>query len=203
MFPQLRAGSNPISYTFTSTSLSVSNTSRKCHPPRSIPLYALPIQLNLDRDTLGPPPLRRCGCGRSNLLHVTRAPHPRASRVSSSLPSPTWKTCTSPGWRSSLQTSTSRRGSRSFKSKCQLSGRPPSAALSPVSAMYEMLNISRSVAVLRCLAGVRGLRTHIQISNESQLRDITSASESRCQCPLTIRTSIALRRRDYPTRICT
>ncbi|KAJ6518989.1 hypothetical protein C8R45DRAFT_1085055 [Mycena sanguinolenta] len=49
------------------------------------------------------------------------------------------------------------------------------SSLSALSALCDMFNIRRSVAVFRCLG---------EISNESQLRDITSASESRCQCPL-------------------
>ncbi|KAJ6518957.1 hypothetical protein C8R45DRAFT_949877, partial [Mycena sanguinolenta] len=132
------------------------------HPLLSIPLYALPIQLNLDRDALGPPPPRYCNCGWSNLLHA-----------------PTRLTL-------QVKVSTLREASLS-------------SSLSPVSALCDMFNISRSVAVLRCLE-VRGLRTHIEVLNLS--RDITSASESRCQCPLAIRTTIALRRRDCSTRIC-
>ncbi|KAF7370461.1 hypothetical protein MSAN_00677900 [Mycena sanguinolenta] len=68
----------------------------------------------------------------------------------------------------------------------------------PLSACYDMFNICHSVAVLRCLAEVRGLRTQIEISNESRLRDITSASQPRCQCPLANRASISLRRRGSP-----
>ncbi|KAF7370458.1 hypothetical protein MSAN_00677600 [Mycena sanguinolenta] len=73
-------------------------------------------------------------------------------------------------------------------------------SLSPLSACYDMFNIRRSVRVLRCLAEVRRLKTIIDISHEAQLREI--ASESRCQCPVANHTTISLRRRDAPTRIC-
>ncbi|KAF7328653.1 hypothetical protein MSAN_02473900 [Mycena sanguinolenta] len=71
-------------------------------------------------------------------------------------------------------------------------------SVSPLSACFDMFNICHSVAVLRCLAEVRGLRIQIEISNESRLCDITSASQSRCQCSLANRASISLRRRGSP-----
>ncbi|KAJ6518965.1 hypothetical protein C8R45DRAFT_1116866 [Mycena sanguinolenta] len=62
------------------------------------------------------------------------------------------------------------------------------SSLSTLSAFYDMFNIRRSVAVLRCLAEVHGLGTYIEISKESQLREIDSR-------PLSNRTTISLRRR--------
>ncbi|KAJ6518979.1 hypothetical protein C8R45DRAFT_918076 [Mycena sanguinolenta] len=74
-------------------------------------------------------------------------------------------------------------------------------SLSIFSVLYDMFNIYRSISVLRCLREVRQMGTYVDIFNESQLRDITSAPESRCQCPLANRTTISLRRREGPTRI--
>ncbi|KAF7370465.1 hypothetical protein MSAN_00678300 [Mycena sanguinolenta] len=62
------------------------------------------------------------------------------------------------------------------------------SSLSTFSALCDMFNIRRSVAVLRCLAEVRGLGTYIEISNESQLREISSR-------PLSNRMTISLRQR--------
>ncbi|KAJ6518995.1 hypothetical protein C8R45DRAFT_1065823 [Mycena sanguinolenta] len=75
-------------------------------------------------------------------------------------------------------------------------------SLSPLFTVCETFNIRRSVAVLRCLLAVRRLGTYIEISNESQLRDVASASGLHCQCPIAIRTTVALRRRDCPTPMC-
>ncbi|KAF7370443.1 hypothetical protein MSAN_00676000 [Mycena sanguinolenta] len=47
-------------------------------------------------------------------------------------------------------------------------------SLSPLSILFDMFNISRTIAVLRCLSEVRGLETYIEISNECQLREIDS-----------------------------
>ncbi|KAF7370447.1 hypothetical protein MSAN_00676400 [Mycena sanguinolenta] len=65
------------------------------------------------------------------------------------------------------------------------------SSLSPLSAFYDTFNICRSVALLRCLRRVRGLETIIEISHETQLREIAC-----CQCPLANRASISLRRRN-------
>ncbi|KAJ6518987.1 hypothetical protein C8R45DRAFT_918083 [Mycena sanguinolenta] len=62
-----------------------------------------------------------------------------------------------------------------------------SLSLSPLSFLSDMFNIRRSILVLRCLR---------EISNESRLRDVASASDSRCQCPLANRTTISRRRRE-------
>ncbi|KAJ6518993.1 hypothetical protein C8R45DRAFT_1085059 [Mycena sanguinolenta] len=62
------------------------------------------------------------------------------------------------------------------------------SSLSTLSALRDMFNIYRSVAVLRCLNEVRGLGAYIEISNETQLREINSRS-------LSTRTTISLRRR--------
>ncbi|KAJ6519004.1 hypothetical protein C8R45DRAFT_1085072 [Mycena sanguinolenta] len=80
------------------------------------------------------------------------------------------------------------------------------SSLSPFSALFDLLNIPRTVSVLRCLGEVRGLRTHIevylliaysisiepysQISNESQLREVDSHRL------LSHRASIFLRKRN-------
>ncbi|KAJ6518970.1 hypothetical protein C8R45DRAFT_1065812 [Mycena sanguinolenta] len=76
-----------------------------------------------------------------------------------------------------------------------------SLSLSPLSFLCDIFNIRRSIAVLRCLREVRELRTYIEILHESQLRNIASASEARCQCPVANRITISRRRRDGPTRI--
>ncbi|KAJ6518990.1 hypothetical protein C8R45DRAFT_918088 [Mycena sanguinolenta] len=62
------------------------------------------------------------------------------------------------------------------------------SSLSTLSALRDMFNIYRSVAVLRCLNEVRELRAYIEILNETQLREISSRS-------LSNRTTISLRRR--------
>ncbi|KAJ6518981.1 hypothetical protein C8R45DRAFT_918078 [Mycena sanguinolenta] len=74
-----------------------------------------------------------------------------------------------------------------------------SLSLSPLSFLSDMFNIRRSISVLRCL---REQLNDAQISNESQLRDIASAFESHCKCPLANRTTISLRRRDCTARVC-
>ncbi|KAF7370450.1 hypothetical protein MSAN_00676700 [Mycena sanguinolenta] len=51
-------------------------------------------------------------------------------------------------------------------------------SLSPLSAFYDMFDIRRSVVVLQCLREVRALKTQIEISHESHLREIASASEA-------------------------
>ncbi|KAF7370453.1 hypothetical protein MSAN_00677000 [Mycena sanguinolenta] len=65
-------------------------------------------------------------------------------------------------------------------------------SLSLVSALYDSFNIRRTVAILRHLHEVHRLGTYIQISNESQLREIDSRR------PLPTRASISLRRRNCP-----
>ncbi|KAJ6518996.1 hypothetical protein C8R45DRAFT_1085063 [Mycena sanguinolenta] len=62
------------------------------------------------------------------------------------------------------------------------------SSLSTLSALRDMFNIYRSVAVFRCLGEVHGLGAYIEISNETQLREINSRS-------LSNRTTISLRRR--------
>ncbi|KAJ6518958.1 hypothetical protein C8R45DRAFT_1116833 [Mycena sanguinolenta] len=62
------------------------------------------------------------------------------------------------------------------------------SSLSALSALCDTFNIRRSVAVLRCLREVRKLGAYIEISNETQLREINSRS-------LSNHTTISLRRR--------
>ncbi|KAJ6518975.1 hypothetical protein C8R45DRAFT_1085037 [Mycena sanguinolenta] len=62
------------------------------------------------------------------------------------------------------------------------------SSLSLLSTLCDTFNIRRSVAVLRCLREVRKLGAYIEISNETQLREINSRS-------LSNRTTISLRRR--------
>ncbi|KAF7328651.1 hypothetical protein MSAN_02473700 [Mycena sanguinolenta] len=76
------------------------------------------------------------------------------------------------------------------------------SSLSPLSFLSDTFNICRFITVLRCLREVRGLKTYIEISLEFQRRELASASESCCQCPLANRAGISLRRRDFLTRIC-
>ncbi|KAF7370445.1 hypothetical protein MSAN_00676200 [Mycena sanguinolenta] len=79
---------------------------------------------------------------------------------------------------------------------CDTSLRVSLSPIFPLSVLYDMFNIRRSIAVLRCLREVRSLGTHIEIFHEAQRREITSTSEASSQCPLTKRASISLRRRD-------
>ncbi|KAF7370457.1 hypothetical protein MSAN_00677500 [Mycena sanguinolenta] len=61
------------------------------------------------------------------------------------------------------------------------------SSLSTFSALCDMFNIRRTVVILRCLGEVRELGTHIEISNETQLREVSH--------PLSNRKTISLRRR--------
>ncbi|KAF7328648.1 hypothetical protein MSAN_02473400 [Mycena sanguinolenta] len=62
------------------------------------------------------------------------------------------------------------------------------SSISLLFTLCDTFNVRRSFAVLRCLGEVRELGTHIEISNETQLREINSH-------PLSDRTTISLRRR--------
>ncbi|KAF8216720.1 hypothetical protein K438DRAFT_2007514 [Mycena galopus ATCC 62051] len=68
------------------------------------------------------------------------------------------------------------------------------SSLFPFSALCDILNIHRSVAIVRCISEVRAFKTSIEILNESHLREIRSPH------PL-LKRAISLRQRDSRARI--